>query len=131
MRKAVNVIRRRRLHRNKTMKQTSDPKFLRLQAKMSRERLPQLCRESGLSLSAVLRVASHSVHDEDVLEKPSTKSNPALELAKQIHRLERKAADPDYPVSAKQRYRENEENVHQFWRQLRSNNGTTAGQESS
>ncbi len=90
------------------------PDFLRLQARVKREHLPEICRKEGRTVTATLRVASHLVHDEDVKGENPTKCTAAVELAKAIHRLEHKADDPQYPESARQWYLENEAKNEQF-----------------
>ena len=60
-------------------------------------------------MTSVLRVARICVREEDIEDKPAKKHSAAVEAAKEIYRLERKAAEPDYPESARRRYRENDE----------------------
>ena len=92
------------------MSKSKDPsERLRLQAKLLRATLPDACRKEGRSMTSVLRVARIVVRAEDIEDKPAKKHSAAMEAAKHIHRLERKAAEPDYPEGVRRRNRENEE----------------------
>lgn len=90
------------------------PEFLRLRAKIKRDDLPALCRKEGRTVTATLRAASHLVHDEDVKGEQPKQCSAAVELAKEIRRLERKASDPGYPETARKQYLENEANDENF-----------------
>ena len=95
--------------------------FLKLQANVKRVSLPDLCRKEGRSPSAALRVASHLVFEEDVEEGEVPRHcTPAIELAKEIHRLERKAADPEYPDGDRKWYQKNKANSENVLSYLRT-----------
>jgi hypothetical protein len=97
---------------------TKDPSaLLKLQAKVLRQTLSDLCRKEGRTVLATLRVAFHLVQKEDVQGKPPRSCTKAIEQAKEIRRLEHKAEEPDWPESARLRYQENQANNEKFFPQ--------------
>jgi len=65
-------------------------------------------------MTSALRVASHLVHYVDVEEKPPQNCTPAIQEAMKYHRLLRQAEEPDYPETARNRYREQNEKFEKF-----------------
>ncbi|MEI9976996.1 MAG: hypothetical protein WDO73_36050 [Ignavibacteriota bacterium] len=106
-------------------------KILRLQAAVLLESLPDLCRKENRSAEAALRVASHLVYDEDVLQKPPQQCRPSIEQAKKYHRLLRKAADAEYPESDRRFHLDNEAKGRKLFPFLYERAGTEPGDEIS
>ncbi len=94
--------------------------LLKLRAWFKRERLPKLCALEKRFVADALRVAFHLVHQEDIQQRPPRPCTPAIALAKEIHRLEHRAEDPDYPKSWRRHYLEGQANFAQFASRLRS-----------
>ena len=93
--------------------------LLRLRAEMIRQSLPDLCRKENRSMTSALRVASHLVHYVDVEEKPPQNYTPAIQEAMKYHRLLHQAEEPDYPATARSRYREQNEKFEKFMADLK------------
>ena len=70
-------------------------------------------------MTSALRVASHLVHYVDVEGKPPQNYTPAIQEAMKYHRLLRQAEEPDYPETARNRYREENEKFEKFMANLK------------
>jgi hypothetical protein len=74
--------------------------LLRLQVRLTKERLHDFCKTNGLSVKSALRVAHHKLYNEDVLQEPPdfdpheslTPWQHALQVAKGALRLQYEAS---------------------------------------
>lgn len=55
-----------------------------------------LCSANGHDLAAMLRVAHHKVHDEEILQEAPGSTNPTLDAAKKVIRLKNKVEGKDW-----------------------------------
>lgn len=75
------------------------PEEYRSKANALRTELFFMCNEEQWKIDLNLMLGQNFALREDLHDAPPEKCNPAVELAKEIYRLERMADDPTYPES--------------------------------
>ncbi len=58
--------------------------------------LKGLCAANGHDVAAMLRVAHHKVHDEEIYQEPPGPTNATLDAAKKVIRLKNKISGKDW-----------------------------------